>query len=435
MNLSCRLIGKMEIKKLQEESDKSCAQLELLTTVLQEFSTTLDIDATLLHVTSLVKKYIDAEGVSLFLLDDSGQELVCKVCSSDKDITGLRFDASKGIAGRSLRSGKAQLVTDITSDPDFYQGVDDESGVVTQSVLCTPLPLKDRNMGVLEAINKKSNNGLFDEHDKNLFTILASTAAMAIHNARMAEDLVFQERTRRELELAREIQSALLPDGRDELPVYGVNIPARMVSGDFYDYFALEDGRIYFGIGDVAGKGMNAALLMAKTTSLFRCLGKQIREPGVLLSIINRELCANSARGLFVTMVAGIYDPVEGKATLVNAGHQDPVFADLNGDMHDQKTGSIPLGIMPDAVFEEYQLELQGGDLYIFTDGLTECWFERQQQLGEEGVKAVIKQFSDAPLADRLQTIIEYITQWKREHTGYLYDDVTMLMITQDSAS
>jgi len=425
----------MELKNLQDESDKSCEQLELLTTVLQEFSTTLDIDATLQHVTSLVKKYLDAEGVSLFLLDDGEQELICKVCSSDKDITGSRFEASKGIAGRTLRLGKTQLVTDISNDPDFYQGVDDESGAVTHSVLCTPLSLKDRNLGVLEAINKKSDNGLFDEHDKNLFTILANTAAMAIHNARMAEDLVFQERVRRELELAREIQAALLPDGNDVLPVYGVNIPARMVSGDFYDYFTLDDGRIYFSIGDVAGKGINAALLMAKTTSLFRCLGKQIRKPATLLSIINQELCANSARGLFVTMVAGIYDPIGDTVMMVNAGHQDPVFADLSGEMQDQKTGSVPLGIMPDAVFEEYSLELQGGDLYIFTDGLTECWFERQQQLGEEGVKAVIKQFSHVPAGDRLQAIIEYVTQWKRENTGYLYDDVTMLLIAKSPAA
>jgi len=419
----------MEIEKLQNESDKSCEQLELLTTVLQEFSTTLDIEATLQHVTSLVKKYLDTEGVSLFLLDEGSNELVCKACSSDKDITGERFAVSQGIAGRTVRTGKTQLVTDVSADPDFFQGVDKHSGAVTRSVLCAPLSLKDSTLGVLEAINKRSDNGLFDDHDKNLLTILANTAAMAIHNAHMAEELVFQERTRRELELAREIQSALLPDNSGLFPMYGINMPARMVSGDFYDYFMLDDGRIYFGIGDVAGKGINASLLMAKTTSLFRCLGKQVTSPGTLLSIINDELCANSARGWFVTMVAGIYDPADRCVTMVNAGHHAPVFIDAEGVMSDQETGSIPLGIMQDVLFEEYQLDLSGGDLYIFTDGLTECWFEREQQLGDEGLKQVIQQFADVPAEDRLCKIVEYVTQWKRDHTGYLYDDVTMLLI------
>jgi len=425
----------MEIEQLKNEADKSCEQLELLTTILQEFTVTLDIAATLQHVTNLVKKYLDAEGVSLFLLENNDQELVCKISSSDKDVSGFRFDANTGIAGRSLREKKTQLVTDAANDPDFYKGVDKQSGATTHSILCAPLLLKDGQIGVLEAVNKNSENGLFDGHDKNLLTILANTAAMAIHNSRMADDLVFQERTRRELELAREIQSALLPDNTGSLPIYGVNIPARMVSGDFYDYFALEDGRICFGIGDVAGKGINAALLMAKTTSLFRCLGKQVAAPGALLSIINQELCANSTRGLFVTMVAGIYDPLNKRVTVVNAGHHDPLFLDSNGDMHSQTNGSVPLGIVPEAEFNEYQIDLQGGDLYIFTDGLSECWFERDQQLGDEGVKQVIKQFAGITAEDRLQHIVEYITQWKREHTGYLYDDVTMLLIESSSGS
>ncbi|NOY65827.1 MAG: SpoIIE family protein phosphatase [Gammaproteobacteria bacterium] len=419
----------MELQELKNESDKSCEQLELLTTVLQEFSTTLDIDATLQHVTSLVKKYLDAEGVSLFLLENGEQELVCKICSSEYNIVGSRLDKDDGIAGRSLRERKTQLIIDAPNDPDFYRGVDQESGMTTHSILCAPMLLKDVRIGVLEAVNKKTNKGLFDEHDKNLLTILANTAAMAIHNSRMAEDLVFQERTRRELELAREIQAALLPDNSGSLPIYGVNIPARMVSGDFYDYFSLDDGRIYFGIGDVAGKGINASLLMAKTTSLFRCLGKQVAAPGALLSIINRELCANSTRGIFVTMVAGIFDPLTNRVTMVNAGHNDPVFFDQKGEMSELKKGSIPLGVIPDAVFEEYQLNIKGGDLYIFTDGLSECWFERNQQLGEEGVKQVISQFAEVPARERLQDIVEYVTQWKREQTGYLYDDVTMLLV------
>ncbi|HEC28744.1 MAG TPA: GAF domain-containing protein [Gammaproteobacteria bacterium] len=417
-------------ENLKSDPDKSCEQLELLSTVLQEFSTSLDIDTTLQHVTNLVKQYLDAEGVSLFLLENDDQNLVCRVCASSWDITGEKLSCSEGIVGRALREGKTQLVRDAGADPDFYQGVDEHSGAVTKSILCAPMLLKDCQVGVLEAINKKTATGLFDEHDKNLLTILANTAAMAIHNAQMADELVFQERTRRELELAREIQAALLPENSADYDIYGVNIPARMVSGDFYDHFQLDDGRIYFGLGDVSGKSINASLLMAKTTSLFRCLGKQLTAPGALLSVINNELYANSTHGMFVTMVAGIYDTKTNHITMVNAGHQPPLQVRKNGDIISPEAGSIPLGIMPDVVFEEYRLDNEGSDLYLFTDGLTECWVQRDQQLGDEGVREIIRKFSDINPADRLHAIVRSATKWKREHTGYLYDDVTMMLIS-----
>lgn len=420
----------MNGQALPPEAEKSGEQLQLLTTVLQEFSQTLDIDTTLQHVTSLVKQHLDAEGVSLFLLENHERELVCRVCASSHDITGFRLGADEGIIGRALRENSTQLVRDVHQDPDFYAAVDADSGVVTHSILCAPLILKDERIGALEAINKKSDNGLFDEHDRNLLSILANTAALAIHNSRMAEELVFQERTRRELELAREIQAALLPGHDEDYPVYGINIPARVVSGDFYDHFRLDDGRICFGIGDVSGKGINAALLMAKTTSIFRCLGKRVSSPAALLALINNELQANATHGMFVTMVAGIYDPQQHSLILVNAGHQRPLLRTPDGDVIAQELASPPLGILPDVEYTEYSLQLNGGDLYIFTDGLTECWYEWEQELGDAGVIDMIERFSDIAAADRLPAIVQRVTRWKREHTGYLFDDVTMLLIS-----
>ncbi len=110
--------------------------------------------------------------------------------------------------------------------------------------------------------------------------------------------------------------AACCPAQDDDLPICGINRPIREVSGDFYDYFELPDGTIAFALGDVSGKGMNAALLMAKTASLFRCLGKTIRDPARLLSILNREICETTSRGMFVTMVAGLYEPSDRAAAL-----------------------------------------------------------------------------------------------------------------------
>ena len=420
------------MQKQNSEKEKYIDQLELLTTVLQEFSASLDIETTLQHVTRLVKQNLNAKGVSLFLLESDESELVCHVCASTPDITGTRLKADVGIVGRTLREGLTQMVRDVRQDPDFYKAVDQSSGVETRSILCAPLLIKGKRIGALEAINKDSQSGLFEENDRILLTILANASAIAIHNSRMAKELVLQERTLRELELAREIQAALLPRENNQYPVYGINMPARMVSGDFYDHFQLDDKRIYFSLGDVSGKGINASLLMAKTTSISRCLCKRIKSPCELLSVLNNELYANATRGMFVTMVAGIYDPAEQLLIMVNAGHQPPLLYTANGEVIAQLTASHPLGILPDVKFEEYRLNLEGGDLYMFTDGLTECWFERDKQLGEAGVIDLIRKYSDITASDRLQSIVQSATRWKRENTGYLYDDVTMMLISGD---
>ena len=177
--------------------------------------------------------------------------------------------------------------------------------------------------------------------------MLASSAALAIANARMAESLVEHERVRRELELAAEIQRTLLPAPRPEpFPVCGVNIPARTVSGDFFDILPLEGSRIAFCLGDVSGKGMNAALLMAKTASLYRCLAKTTESPGALLAALDREICETATRGMFVTMVAGIYDPARGEVTLANAGHEPALLHGLDGAFDPLPAEAPPLGIV-----------------------------------------------------------------------------------------
>ena len=170
----------------------------------------------------------------------------------------------------------------------------------------------------------------FSADDLALLHTLSRAAALAIHNLRLAERLVEQERERHELELASEIQHDFLPQpSAKDFPLHGINILARAVSGDFYDIMTLPDGRIWFNIADVSGKDMNAALLMAKTSSLFRCLAKSSEHPGQLLNAINNELCETISHWMFVTMVGGLFDPSTGVVNLTNAGHEPLLLFDI----------------------------------------------------------------------------------------------------------
>jgi sigma-B regulation protein RsbU (phosphoserine phosphatase) len=404
--------------------------LELLSEMSADFASTLDINASLMRAVAHITSYVGAEGGALFMLEEDGTRLVCRACVGPSDITGLSLPSDQGIVGRSVQDNRAEMIRDAQNDKRFYKGIDEESGTTTLSILCAPMSVKDERIGAIELINKKSDDGLFEEHDLHLLSAMASSAALAVLNARMAEALVEQERLARELELAAEIQRSLLPDEpAPGYPIAGVNFPARTVSGDFFDFFELDDGRICFNLGDVSGKGMNAALLMAKTASLYRCLGKTIESPGKLLARVNEEICETAARGMFVTMIGGIYDPRTRQLVIANAGHEPPLVQQADGSFDDLPADAPPIGISPflvgDEGYPEETIDLLDAGFFVFTDGVTEGYMESGAELEVEGVKAALSASRGRPIGERLSEIAALI--YRGGET--LRDDLTLVGI------
>ncbi len=399
--------------------------VELLSEMSRDFAASMDIVETLRKALARITSYLDAEAGSLFLLENDDTELVCVACDGPVDITGLRIPAKQGIVGSCIRDNICQMVRDVAENPDFAAEIDAQTGFTTRSILCSPMSVKEQRIGAIEVLNKKCGNGLFEENDRHVLQALSSSAALAILNARMAEELVEQEKLRRELELAAEIQRGLLPERQPSpFPVCGVNFPARGVSGDFYNFFPLEDGRIGFAIGDVSGKGMNAALLMAKTSSLYRSLGRETTNPGHLLAKVNEEICETATKGMFVTMVGGVYDCKKDRLVLANAGHEPPLYRDRNGTFRNFEADAPPLGIAPGTEFSEIELPLEGGALYIFTDGVTESHVGDEDMLGVDGLKAMIGELSGLSMPQRLDTIAGRLSG-----KGDLFDDLTLLAV------
>ena len=404
-------------------------QLALLAEVTQSFAYSLDINETLQNALGKFMDYLDAEASSIFLLDKDDKELVCRECAGPVDILGLRLPAGKGIVGDTVTSKTCQMVRDVSKEASFAQQVDEETGFITRSILCAPLMIKDDCIGALELINKRSGNGLFDDQDKHFVTVLASAASLAIHNARMANRLVEQERMRKELELAREIQLSLLPDDPSDksFPISGMNVPALEVSGDFFDFFQRDDGLIYFNLADVSGKGMNAAMLMAKASSLLHHLAKDIDDAGELLRRVNNEMCETVTHGMFVTIVSGFIDREKRTITFSNAGHQPPLYHHENDDFEEFPALAPPLGIMPDIEFPAQTIPLLGGRLYIFTDGVTEAVGKNNQQLDVAGLIELIKTNSKVAARNRLLDIVSEI----RKMNTSQHDDITLMLIEQ----
>ena len=409
--------------------------LEFLAVIGHDFASSLDIGDTLSKALNRIVTYMDAEAASLFLLEEDDRELTCRACFGPVNITGLRLAADAGIVGRSVQENVCQIVRDVKNDPDFARSVDDRSGFITRSILCAPLSVKDRRVGAIELINKHGGDALFSDHDRHGLQVLASSAALAIINTRLTSQLIEQEKLRRELELAADIQRNLLPRrGPPDYPVCGINVPARGVSGDFFDIFELDDGRICFNVGDFSGKGINAALLMAKTSSLYRCLGKTIHDPGRLLGLINNEICETGARGMFVTMVGGVYDPCTGIIRFANAGHEPPLHYTSDAEFVVYGAQAPPLGIardvVPDGIFPEDQITLDGGTFYVFTDGITEGRIEDGSMLGVEGLKSMSREHFALRPIQRLGQFVESLDR----PGAVLHDDSTILAIEESSS-
>ena len=216
------------------------------------------------------------------------------------------------------------------------------------------------------------------------------------------------------------------PNSRD-FPIVGVNVPALEVSGDFYGCLPLADGRIGFNLGDVSGKGMNAALLMAKTSSLLHCLGKNVVDPCELLARVNEEITESATRGMFVTVVAGVYDPHSRRLCWANAGHQPPLFRGGDGSYREFPATDMPLGIAPGITFERFELELGSGSFFVFTDGITEGYGKDGKPLELHGLERLIDRHSALPARRLLEEIMREMT----ERALRLRDDVTLMVIRE----
>ena len=414
----------------RRRSTLASGHLELLSKMSGHLAVTLNLEETIQKALDLIVKFVKAEGGALFLLEEKFATLVCKASAGPVDIRGIRIKSGEGVVGQCVTENTSRIVRDVQQDANFDHSVDESTGFQTRSILCTPMVVNGQKLGAIELVNKHTDDGLFSDTDLLMLQTLASAAALAINNAHMAEELVEQERFSRELELATAMQRSLLPVMPTEMyPVAGINLPANEMSGDFYDFFELEDGRIYFSLGDVSGKGMDAALLMSKTASLFRCLGKTIHAPNVLLATINRELCETAIHGMFVTMVCGLLDPKTGNVEFANAGHEPPLIHTRDDSFIALPASAPPLGIMSlhagDSGIREETFNLDSGTLYIFTDGVTEGCLEDGSRLEQTGFQEIIRERNDLPIAARLEAVVSILSDTGRKR----HDDITLLAI------
>ena len=251
----------------------------------------------------------------------------------------------------------------------------------------------------------------------------------------LTEVVAAREKTENELEIAHDIQMDMVP--RD-FPLFDVNmgvdlyahlIPARGVGGDLYDAFSLDDESIFFTVGDVSGKGVPAALMMARTVTLIRSLARQNTEPHMILEQANSELARNNERCMFVTLICGVLNCRSGNLKYANAGHNFPVF--VNGDGNSsllEKDASMPLALMEDSKYETLDMNLSTDDKFVlYSDGVTEAFNIEREQFGEERLLQSASQDSTRTAEYLVEEIICDVKDYAAE--AEQSDDIVVLTI------
>ena len=404
--------------------------LAIITKMNQEFATSLDLNETLQKSLEVIIKRLNAQAANIFLIEDKKQVFQCIASKYQSYLEEYEIPLTQGVMGKAVLQKKCVRVGDVRKDvreiAEFYFDLDNKTNFTTYSVLCSPLIVSDECIGVIHCLNKKTNNKLFEENDRKLLETLSGPAALAIRNAKMAKDLVDKNRMQKEIEIVGEIQKTLLSQNKkDKFPIAGINIPAKVVSGDFYNFSDLGNGRYGFGVADVSGKGIKSSLLMSKASSLYRCLSKTIFSASALLELLNKEICETAARGMFVTMLVGIYDREKKELLLSNAGHEPPLIYSKDGSFSNYTEAGPPLGIMSKIKYKETTLKFSNSSMYIFTDGITEIKDPSGEMLGSEGFQNYIKKFQDTPSNERLKNIVEDIVK-----SGKIQkDDLTIVVV------
>ena len=421
-------------KKPEEEKKPEISQanidLEIITNMNQEFAVSLELTDTLNTALKVIINRINAQAANIFLINDKKKKFECIASINQDYLDEYELDLTDGVMAKAVSQKKCIRVGNVRKDvreiAEFYFDLDNKTNFTTYSVLCSPLIAANECIGVIHCLNKKTNDKLFIEEDRTLLETLSAPAALAIRNAKMAKEMVEKNKIQKEVEIVGEIQKSLLSQNKKEdFPIAGINIPAKVVSGDFYNFSELGNGKYGFGVADVSGKGIKSSLLMSKASSLYRCLSKTNFSAADLLIQLNNEICETISRGMFVTMLVGVYDSQKKELLLASAGHEPPIIFSKDGSFTNYNEAGPPLGIMPNTKYTEHTIPFVDSSMYIFTDGITEIKNPNGEMLGSEGFQNYIKQYQSTVNNERLKEMIQDIL-----NKGHIQkDDLTIVVI------
>lgn len=377
-----------------------------------------DYKTLLRAVLNVAQRVVRAEAASLFMLEEDTRDLRLAIATRSDggfDEPGITVPKGKGIVGWVMERNEPLLIADAYQDVRFYSEADKKTGFITRSILCAPLRVEGKILGVLQVLNPLDKPA-FEELDLEGFIAYANLTATAIEKLRGLDLQRERERVQRDLAIAADIQSELLigaiPEGLRGARFTARSSPATEVGGDFYGVFSQTEDAIDFVVGDVSGKGIPAALLMARTLSALPFVFSGTDGPASALHEWNNKFQPAMIRGMFITAIAGRLIPSKRLLRLANAGHCQPLLVTASGDAREiTMPSNLPIGIAPGIDYEETRLTLDHGDRFVlFTDGLSECRAKESDPMFEsELLRVATGRHNDA--GELMQRILDAAAQ------------------------
>lgn len=345
------------------------------------------------------------------------------------------IEPNEGILGEVAASGRGVLIKDALKDPRIIKH-DDES-LKIRSFMAVPLIFRGQLSGVLAVANPISGRA-FTDTEFSLAKSLGEQCALALQNAEAVSALLMRNKLEFDLRLASSIQRYLLPENlpQTESLEFAVKyLPQQLIGGDFYDFFKLPHGKIGVVIGDVSGKGIPAAILMALCQTKLRYIAMSGKSPAQTLCLLNSEMVHAMRSDMFITIIYLVIDPKSGEARFARAGHEPPLLARADSDEAAQplKSRGMALGMVSEELFDEVMedasFKMNSGDvLVLYTDGLTEAANPEGGEFTAKKLAQTISTLRSRNANDLNDEIIKSVEAFMGPGNKY-GDDLTLLTV------
>jgi sigma-B regulation protein RsbU (phosphoserine phosphatase) len=405
----------MKGKQLQDEPGAESYALERILKEVSDIVSVLeDAQKVMNELVRLTTRLLKVGNCSLVLVEPGSN--VLRIHASyglNPEIARTwRGRIGEGITGWVAQAGTPLLIENVETHPLFRRKSNQRYS--TKSLLSVPLIYQKRVLGVLN-VNNRHDASVFTKSDELLLSTLANFIVIAIEKAQMRQRLIEAERHEADLRVAREIQEQVLPAAlpiRERWEFAARNLPARWIAGDFFDAIPVADNRTCVVIGDVCGKGVPAALYMARVMAYCRVVSQVRRTAGGILAFVNDLLASEWTDLTFVTALACVFDNRSGQITFCSAGHPMPFrLRESTGEVSVVEAGrGLPLGVESGSAFEDVSIEAEPGDAFVlYTDGITEAKNMNGELFHEKRLEEALRGHRGRPevLTERILTAVQ----------------------------
>jgi serine phosphatase RsbU (regulator of sigma subunit) len=424
--LSHQIAMALNFFKLSDQAVRTSLEEEKLEQVSQRISSSLDLDELLDLIIDVLRSLVPCDAAGIYLLDRNGEEIQRMVVygyevNTDQDaILNLGRGATQLIRG----TGAAIILRDLSQYPLYI----DVRGSA-RSALVAPILSNNRLIGVFTL--ECNEQDVYTRNDLALFQKFAHQAALSIEKAQLHQALIEKNKLERELSIARDIQQSFLPRSEPRISgfeVAGLNLPSRLVSGDYYDFIKIVEGQWGLVIGDVSGKGIPASLIMASFRASLLAEIRNNYSIRTIMSKVNRLLWESTDANQFVTAFYGVLDESRRILTYCNAGHNPVLLIRQDGSWIGLETGGLVLGAFAQSTYQESYLEIRPDDvLLLYTDGVTEIYDQSEEEFGVDRLLELVKSHRHLSAKELTSLVQEEILEFALDKT--IQDDFTIVIL------